>query len=87
MSNLKESSIKRRSLSFSRSKSRTRPAVGEGPSFFDSVRHSTNSFLRSASKTRIENSATKKNSKMNDDPKKLREELFRERKKNLEIER
>ena len=55
-----ESSIKRRSLSFSRSKSRTRPGVGEGPSFFDSVRHSTSSFLRSASKTRIDHSATKK---------------------------
>eukprot|EP00347_Sterkiella_histriomuscorum_P005511 403356339 len=78
---LRNSAIQR-SQSFSKSKSRlTQQSLRDGPSFFDSVRHSTSSFLRSNSKKRP---GVRDDS---NDVKRLKDDLFLERKKNLELER
>ncbi|CDW90122.1 UNKNOWN [Stylonychia lemnae] len=79
--NQSRSSSMKRSQSFQRSKSRANQNAREGPSFYDSVRHSTNSFLRSASK--------KRDAARDDtfDVRKLKDDLLMERKKNLELER
>ena len=57
----------------------------EGPSFFDSVRHSTSSFLRSSSKKRKAGGTFVRDD--SNDVKRLKDELFLERKKNLDMQR